>query len=88
MRAQDVVQRVGSKGALADFARGLCARLSPQLLSAQHIGELLRMAKGGDAAGKGSDALDPAFQAGVLLLLADAAAAAPSLFAGLVPQVL
>ena len=85
--AQDVVQRIGSKGPLADFARGLCARLSPQLLSAQHLGELLRMAKGNDAAAGGSDALDPAFLAGVLLLLADSSAAAPSLFAGFVPAV-
>lgn len=86
--AQDVVQRVGSKGPLADFARGLCARLSPQLLCAQHVAELLRMATGAGAAATGNGALDPAFLAGVLLLLADAAGAAPSLFAGFAPQVL
>ena len=79
---QDVVQRIGSKGPLADFARALCARLSPQLIAAPHVAELLRM-----AGGKGDDALDEAFLAGVLALLVDIADAAPTLFQGAVPQV-
>lgn len=76
------MQRIGSKGPLADFARALCARLSPQLIAAPHVAELLRM-----AAGKGDDALAEGLQAGVLALLVDIADAAPTLFQGLVPQV-
>jgi hypothetical protein len=79
---QDVVQRIGSKGPLADFARALCARLSPQLIAAPHVAELLRM-----AAGKGDGAADEALLAGVLALLVDIADAAPTLFQGAVPQV-
>jgi hypothetical protein len=78
--AQDVVQRVGSKGPLGDFARALCARLSPQLISSQHVEELLTIAA--------DEALpDEAFLQAVLIMLTDAAAAAPGLYAGRSSQV-
>lgn len=75
---QDVVQRVGSKGPLAEFARGLCARLAPQLLSAQHVAELLRA-----AGAQAEEPLDEPFLAGMLKLLVDTSVAAPALFTNL-----
>ena len=77
---QDVVQRVGSRGPQGDFARALCARILPQLISTQHVEELLKLAC--------EEALmDDNFVGSALELLVDAAAAAPSLFAGPALQV-
>ena len=76
------MQRVGSKGPLAEFARGLCSRLAPQLISAQHVAELLQ------AAGAQSEKpLDEPFLAGMLKLLVDTSVAAPALFTGLFAKV-
>lgn len=78
--AQDVVQRVGSRGALGDFARAVCARLAPQLMSTQHVEELLKLAQ--QEAPLGGICLGSALE-----LLVDVAANSPSLFAELAPQV-
>lgn len=42
---QDIVQRVGSKGPMGEFARALCAQLTPQLITVQHLAELLKLAQ-------------------------------------------
>ncbi len=78
---QDVVQRVGSRGPQGDFAKALCARLVPQLISTQHVEELLKLASE-------EAPLDDAYLGSTLELLVDAAEASPSLFAGPVPQVI
>jgi hypothetical protein len=74
---QDVLQRVGSRGAAADVARSLCAKLAPTLLAPAAVAAL---AAAREDAG-------PGFVRAALALLADAAAAAPSLFAGLLEPV-
>lgn len=78
--AQDVVQRVGSRGALGDFARAVCARLAPQLMSMQHVEELLKLAQK-------EAPLGGIYLGSALELLVDVAANSPSLFAELAPQV-
>ena len=78
---QDVVQRVGSKGPMGEFARALCAQLTPQLIAVQHLTELLKVAK------EEEDPPDEAFLDAVLRLLADSALAAPRMTASLEPQV-
>ena len=77
---QDVVQRIGSKGAMGDFAKALCAHLTPQLLTAQHLEQLLRIVQLEDAVP------EEEFLKAALRLLADSAQAAPRMFAGLEPQ--
>lgn len=77
---QDVVQRVGSRGPLGDFAKALCARLAPQLIPVQLIEELLNMAQH-------DDATDYPLSSSILELLVDSAKASPSLFAGVMPKV-
>ncbi len=68
---QDVVQRIGSKGAMGDFAKALCAHLTPQLLTAQHLEQLLRIVQLEDAVP------EEEFLKAALRLLADSAQAAP-----------
>ena len=75
------MQRVGSKGPMGDFARALCAQLAPQLITAQHLAELLKMVMRED------EPPDEAFLDAVLRLLADSALAAPRMTASLEPQV-
>ena len=77
---QDVVQRVGSRGPQGEFARALCARLLPQLISTQHVEELLKLACE-------EAPLEENLLGSALELLVDAAAASPALFAGPTPQV-
>ncbi|BDA45205.1 Sister chromatid cohesion protein PDS5 homolog A [Coccomyxa sp. Obi] len=79
--SKDIVQRIGSRGAPGDFARAVCARLSPQLMSTQHVEELLKLAQ--EEAPLGGIYLGSALE-----LLVDVAANSPSLFAELAPQVL
>ena len=74
------MQRIGSKGAMGDFAKALCAHLTPQLLTAQHLEQLLRIVQLEDAVPE-EECLKAA-----LRLLADSAQAAPRMFAGLEPQ--
>ena len=78
---QEIVQRVGSKGPMGDFARALCAHLTPQLITVQHLAELLKLAQ------KEGGAQDEEYLDAVLCLLADSALAAPRMIASLEPQV-
>lgn len=41
--SKDVTQRVGSKGAVGDVMRKICARLAPQVLSAPLVEALLEI---------------------------------------------
>lgn len=75
------MQRVGSKGPMGDFARGLCAQLTPQLITVQHLLELLKLAQ------EEEEPPDEAFLDAILRLLADTALAAPHMVASLEPQV-
>jgi hypothetical protein len=77
-----VLQRVGTRGATVDVARSLCARLAPTLLAPAAVGALAEAA----LAAAREDA-GPGFVRAALALLADAAAAAPPLFAGLLEPV-
>ena len=79
---QDVVQRVGSRGAVADVTRSLCAKLAPTLLAPATAAALV-----GAALAAAREDGGPDFVRAVLGLLADAAAAAPSLFSGLLSPV-
>ena len=65
---------------MGDFAKALCAHLTPQLLTAQHLEQLLRIVQLEDAVPE-----EEFLKAG-LRLLADSAQAAPRMFAGLEPQ--
>ena len=78
---QDIVQRVGSKGPMGEFARALCAQLTPQLITVQHLAELLKLAQEED------NPPDEVFLDAVLRLLADTALAGPRMLASLEPQV-
>ena len=69
------LQRIGSRGATADFARSLAVQLSPTLLPASCVGGLLQLALEPQEA-----TTETAFQAAVLQLLVASAQAAPSLF--------
>lgn len=71
---------MGSRGLLAGFVKTFCERLSPRLVSPQHVHELLGIAGG-------NTLQDDAFLSAVLALLCDVAAAAPSLFSGAATQV-
>lgn len=42
---KEVVQRVGSKGAVGSMVAALCRRLTPGLLAPEHLVELLSLAK-------------------------------------------
>ena len=75
------MQRIGSKGPMGDFAKALCAHLTPQLLTTQHLEQLLRVVQLEDAVP------EEEFLKAALRLLADSAQAAPRMFAGLEPQV-
>ena len=74
-------QRVGARNAVSEFARSLCALLSPTLLSAAHVAALIQLA--GELASDG----DSDFRSAVLQLLISATQAAPSLFTSLSRQV-
>ena len=65
---------------MGDFAKALCAHLTPQLLTAQHLEQLLRIVQLEDAVP------EEEFLKAALRLLADSAQAAPRMFAGLEPQ--
>ncbi|KAK9820961.1 hypothetical protein WJX81_007677 [Elliptochloris bilobata] len=80
--AKDVVQRVGSRGAIADVTRALCAKLAPTLLAPATAAALVDAALAAAREDGGPD-----FVRAALGLLADAAAAAPSLFSGLLGPV-
>ena len=73
-----MVQRVGSRGAVADVARSLCAKLAPTLLAPANVAALAEAALAAAREDAGPD-----FVRAVLGLLVDAAAAAPTLFSGL-----
>ncbi|KAK9822311.1 hypothetical protein WJX74_006163 [Apatococcus lobatus] len=73
--AKDALSRVGTKGAIGDMARSLCAWAMPTLLLPEHLKGLCSLAT--------SDSEDSSFMRGVEELLADAAAASPLLFVGL-----
>lgn len=76
------MQRVGSKGAMGEFAKALCAHLTPQLITVRHLAELLKLAQAEESPP------DEAFLEATLRLLADSALAAPRIIASLEPQVL
>lgn len=76
------MQRVGSRGAVADVTRSLCAKLAPTLLAPATAGALV-----GAALAAAREDGGPDFVRAALGLLADAAAAAPSLFSGLLGPV-
>lgn len=63
-------------------SRCLCARLSPNLLAPEHLKALLQL-----AVEEQSNKADSTFLPAVLSLLVACAAAAPSIFAKLGPQV-
>jgi hypothetical protein len=75
--AKDVVQRIGTRGFVGDVARGLCLRLSPQIISSAHLSALLEVAVGE------ADYEDGAYLSGVLDLLVDTSKISPSLFSHL-----
>lgn len=77
-----MVQRVGSRGAVADVARSLCAKLAPTLLAPATVAALAETALAAAREDAGPD-----FVRAVLGLLVDAAAAAPTLFSGLLGPV-
>ena len=77
----DIVQRVGGKGQLGNLARALCARLAPSLIAAEHMAGIVRLVNDCATSPDSPDAR------AMVDLLMDAAAAAPSLFAGLLPDV-
>ena len=60
---------------MGDFARALCAQLTPQLLTVQHLAELLKLAQ------EEEGPPDEAFLDAILRLLADTALAAPRMLA-------
>ena len=66
---------------MGDFVRALCAQLTPQLITVQHLAELLKLAQEEDGPP------DEAFLDAILRLLADSALAAPRMVASLEPQV-
>ena len=76
------MQRVGSRGAVADVTRSLCAKLAPTLLAPSTAAALV-----GAALAAAREDGGPDFVRAALGLLADAAAAAPSLFSGLLGPV-
>lgn len=65
---------------MGDFAKALCAHLAPQLLTAQHLEQLLRTVQLEEAVP------EEEFLKAALRLLADSAQAVPRMFAGLEPQ--
>lgn len=86
---QDIVQRVGSEGPMGDFARALCAHLSPQLITVQHLAALLGVVQQSEEGDEGEGGPpDEAFLGAALRLLADSALSAPRMIASLEPQVL
>lgn len=76
------LQRIGSRGATADFVRSLCVQLSPTLLPSSCVAALLELAAQPQTATS-----DAAFHAAVLQLLVASAQAAPSLFSDTADQV-
>ncbi|DBA74057.1 TPA: hypothetical protein ACH3X1_010871 [Trebouxia sp. C0004] len=80
--AKDTVQRIGSKGFAGEFARCVCARLSPNLIAPEHLRGLLEV-----AAEEAGDREDNTYLTAVLDLLVGCAASAPALFADLGYQV-
>ncbi|KAA6416440.1 MAG: hypothetical protein FRX49_13587 [Trebouxia sp. A1-2] len=80
--AKDTVQRIGSKGFVGEFAKCLCARLSPNLFAPEHMQGLLEV-----AAEEAGDKEDSTYLTAVLDLLVGCAASAAALFADLGHQV-
>ena len=76
------VQRIGSRGATADFARSLCALLSPTLLPAATVSSLLELVPDLMQEDGNAD-----FRTATLQLLVATAEAAPSLYGRQGPQV-
>ena len=76
-QAHLLLQRLGTKGALGDFARSLCTLLAPSLVAPSHVVGLTRIARSQDEAAAAA-AQD------LLLLLAPAA---PGLVAASADQV-
>jgi hypothetical protein len=76
---KEVGQRVGGRGALADFTKTLCLRVSPGVLPPAHVSACLAVVTEGGTDDEGGQA--------TLDLVSDSAAANPYLFAGLSKQV-
>lgn len=76
--AKSFLQRIGSRGATADFARSMCAILAPSLLPTSTVQGLLELAEQLVLDDSGSDFCQASLQ-----LLVAAADAAPSLYSQL-----